>query len=133
MLNNSDKLIGEINGRDLAVSIVIGSIPSIGLFLLFILTIYNWALILTPLGLVFFTWSAYNQDGIRSRFSTALFWLSVEVFLAPVAMLMFLISGEGGGYDWAAAIADTIIFVVTWMLAWVVGIVLYLVSRRLEE
>lgn len=133
MPNSLAESVREINERDLAFSLGAGFIPTIGLFLLLAISIENWVKSLSLIGWVLFTWSAYNREGIQSRIGLGLFWLSAEAFLAPVAMLIFLISGESGGLDFAALIANAIIFVVTWMLAWVVGIVIYLVSRRLEE
>ncbi len=133
MPNSLAQSIREINERDLVISIAIGFIPTIGLFLSLAITISNWVPPLTLIGWGLFTWSAYNREGIRARLSVGLFWLSAEVFLAPVAMFIFLISGESGDLDFASLIGNAIIFVVTWMLAWVVGIVVYLVSRRLEE
>lgn len=133
MANSLAKSVLEINERDLASSIVVGFIPTLGLFLLLAITIDNWVRLLTLIGWGLFTWSAYDREGIYPRFGAGFFWLSVEAFLAPLAMFVFLISGDGGGPTLAGLIAKSGMFVVTWMLAWVVGIVLFLVSRRLER
>lgn len=132
MLDSLAKSVREINERNLAISLLVGIIPAVGLFVLLAISINNWIKPLTLLGWGLFTWPVYKRDGIRSRLSAGLFWFSAEVFLAPVAMFIFLISGESRELDFAALIAKTGIFVVTWMLAWVVGIVTYLVSRRLD-
>lgn len=126
------KSVREINERDLAVSIVAGFIPTAGLLVLLAIAIGDWEKPLSLLGWVLFTWSAYNREGIYPRIGAGLFWLSAEAFLAPVAMLMFLVSRDDFVLELSDLIANSILFVPTWMLGWVVGIVLYLVSRRFE-
>lgn len=126
------KSVREVNERDLVVSIIAGFIPTVGLFVSLAITIDNWEMALSLLGWVLFTWSAYRREGIYPRIGAGLFWLSVEAFLAPGVMLIFLISRDADPSELSVLLGNSIVFVATWIVGWGVGIVLLLVSRRFE-
>lgn len=130
---STNDIIQDIDVRDLSISIVLGFVPTVVLFVLLAISIGEWVKVLSVLGWIFFTWSIYGIERVTGKVSTVLFWLAVQAFLSPVAMFAFLITTENTGPDYIAWVGSAIFLVVTVILGWTVGIAFYLISKRFEN
>lgn len=129
--------IEGIEWRRLITAFVIALVPAFGAYMVVSVGANDPLLWVFPLSIVAFTYSLYGHEMIKGQVGAGLFWLAIEAFAAPIAILAFTVvytSEQTGAFAQAgAALGGTVIFLITWFLSWTVGVVLYLVSRRFER
>lgn len=126
-----------INWLDLVVSMSVGAVPAVGLAFLFsissIVPALTWVVLVA--GWIGFTYSAYQKERHTERIGAGLFWLAVEAFAAPISILGFL-SLSTRNVERLSLITVVLemagVFLVAWIVSWLLGVGLYLGSRRLE-
>lgn len=127
----------QVDAEAVLTSVVLAVLPALGLLSIVSLAaddVIGWVF---WLGLVGFTALLAPKDGWRPRIGASLSYLAVEAFLFPIAALIVAIGiaseatatfGQLG-----AGFAGAIYFVLTWLVSWSVGVVLYYVAGRFEE
>lgn len=119
------------------MSIVIAILPTIGLYVLvsaaFARTVY-WPLLV---GLVGFGYGLYHKEDRTDKAGATAYYLSIEAFLFPIAMLALSLQiawdQVRGIAMLGAGIGGTIVVVVSCVFGWSLAAVFYAISHRLER
>lgn len=127
--------VQKIDAKNLGISLVLGFVPTVGLTaeLAIGIPIESRLLLWSPLA--GFTYLLYRQTPTRNKVGSVLYYLSIEFFLLPMAILFFLFmrSREPNptGMEWlAGGIVDGIFLIVAIIIGLCGGIALYLMSKR---
>jgi hypothetical protein len=117
---------------------VVAILPAFGAYVLIGIATDVVTFTIFPIGLVLFGYLLYQRPTPKTMLGGMSFWLAIEFFLAPVAMLLFTIvhasqvgpqtaAGQAG-----AALGGFLLIVVAFIVAVPIGVVLYLISNRLD-
>lgn len=126
--------IGEIEGHRVVISFLIAIVPSIVAFFELAMATRSpsiWHLILPLIG---FTYLLYRYERNRNKTASMLFYLAVLAFLAPISVLIsaFVYASEQTNSfgQMGAVFGGGIAVVVTAIAGFFIGVVLYLISKR---
>lgn len=119
------------------MSILIAILPTIGLYVLvsaaFARTVY-WPLLV---GLVGFGYTLYKEEDRTDKAAKTAFYLSIEAFLFPIAMLALSLQiawdRVSGIAVLGAGIGGTVVVVVSCVVGWSLAVFFYAISHRLER
>lgn len=120
-----------------AVATGIGLIPSFGAYMLVSLGAYS-AVVIAFLGAIpLFAYLMYRQPNKKAMASSTFFWLGIESFLVPLAAIFYTASYSAQETTTAAeqagaAIGGGIVTIMAFVIGIPIGIVFYLLSRRLD-
>lgn len=112
-------------------------IPAFGAYMLVSVAAYDPIPAVLFIGIPVFAYLIYRRPGTKSMASGMFFWLSVESFLAPIAALFYTASYSAAETTTAAeeagaAIGGGIVTIMAFVIGVPLGLVFYLLSRRLE-
>lgn len=112
-------------------------IPAFGAYMLVSLAAYQAIALALIIAIPIFAYLFYRRPGTKSMASGMFFWLGVESFLAPVAALFYTASFSAAETTTAAeeagaAIGGGILTIMAFVIGVPLGVVFYLISRRLE-
>jgi len=128
--------VNAIDGKDLVLSIALAFIPALGLALEFAFSVQQGSPAMFWIPWIGFTYLIYRHRPLRNKGAAVLFYLAVESFLLPVSVIastFILVSEqEGGLQQLGAAISSGVVIILAFVVGLVAGIVLYLISNRLE-
>lgn len=119
----------------LVVALALAILPAFGAYMIVSLSLAEPRLWILPAGILVFGYAIYGPDTVTAQIGATLFWLSIDSFLAPLAIGALgatVASQQSGVAAIGAGIGAGLMFVVTWVLAWTVGLVLFLLARRFE-
>lgn len=126
-----------INWKRVGKAIVIALLPAIAAYMLVSIAANEVLGVVFIVALALFAYLLYQYQTTKGMLGGMCFWLAIEAFLAPVAMLIYTFvyaseetssaAGEAG-----AALGGTFLTIVAFVVGIPLGIVLYLVSGRLE-
>lgn len=126
----------SINVRNLLVAVVLAFIPAVVLAIELFVAFRDGSAWMFWAPWAGFTFLLYRQRPLRNKGAAVLFYLAVEAFILPVVMLVstyvFTSQQEAGLSQLGAAIGGGFLVVVTAVVGFAVGVVLYLISNRLE-
>jgi hypothetical protein len=127
--------IQNIDGKNLGVSVLFAFIPAVGLAAELAIGVPIESGLLFWLPLAGFTYLLYHQHPTRNKAGSILYYLSIEFFLLPIAILTFWLMREGetsptAMEQLAGGIAAGIFLVVAIIIGFCGGIALYLISKR---
>lgn len=115
----------------------IGFLPAFGAYMLISVASYGAIVAVLPIGIAVFGYLLYDRPTTKAMFGGAFFWLAVEALLSPVFMIFYTVAfaseetttaaGEAG-----AAIGGGILVIMAFVVGLPVGIVFYLISRKLD-
>lgn len=119
------------------LAVAIGLIPAFGLYVMTSVALFDPIPAVLLIGIVVFGYLLYRQPTIKAMFGGASFWLAVESFLTPLALLVYTFSfaaeEAGTGAEQAgAAIGGGLLILLAFVIAVPLGIVFYLVSGKLS-
>lgn len=127
--------VREIDVKNLGISLVLAFIPTVGLVMELAIgaPVDSRLLFWSPLAI--FTYLLYRKNSTRNKAGSVLYYLSIEFFLLPVAMLFFLFmrtrEANPTGTEWlAGGIVDGIFLIAAVIIGFCGGIALYLISKR---
>lgn len=138
----------ETAARDLdptagIVSVLLAIPPSLALYFVAFFALIGsasadaiiWGIIISLLGgPVVFGWLLYGQPTHRQRVSAMFFYVAILAFAFPLAAFVgfaLLNSSAGGGAFGLAS--GVVVMVLTGIVTWTVGLVCYLLSKRLRR
>lgn len=112
-------------------------LPAFGAYMLVSLAAYQIMPIVFWAGIPVFGYLIYRREGRGDMASGMFFWLSLEAFLSPLAAILYTMSYSAAETTTAAeqvgaGIGGGIITIFAFLIGLPVGIVLYLISRRLD-
>lgn len=112
-------------------------LPAFGAYMLVSLAAYEVMPVVLLLAIPIFGYLIYRKETRNDMASGMFFWLAVEAFLSPLAAIVYTSSYSAAETTTAAeqagaAIGGGIVTVLAFVVGLPVGIVLYLISRRLE-
>lgn len=128
---------GGINWRNAIAATVLALVPAFGAYMAVGIAASDVLVWVFFVAIPVFGYLLYQRPTIKTMFGGMCFWLAVEVFLAPFILLIFTIGfasqevGTAAGQA-GAAIGGFLLVVVAFIVGLPVGIVLYLISRRLD-
>lgn len=134
-LGNAKRTVRSIDPASAAVSVVLALVPGVVFLVMWILAIWDWALPAAIVAWALFTWSVYNRERLTGRVGAVIFWLSIEALLAPIVYVAwwFRTPPSGGKVTIFEELAGAGVFVLGAFFCLIIGGVLYLISRRLEQ
>ncbi|WP_257627596.1 zinc ribbon domain-containing protein [Haloplanus salinarum] len=126
-----------INWGHAAKAVAVGFIPALGAYVGVSVAAYQAIGIVLVLGIPIFGYLLYQRSTVKAMVGGACFWLAIEAFLTPLALLIYTFAfasqesmtaaGQAG-----AAIGGIILVIVAFLVGFPIGVVLYLISRRLD-
>jgi len=126
-----------IDWKHAGVATLIALIPAFGVYMLISIATYSVSGLAFFVALPLFGYLLYQRPTGKAMLGGMCFWLAVEAFLSPVVMLFYTATysaqetstaaGEAG-----AAIGGGLLMIMAFVVGLPIGIVLYLVSRRLD-
>jgi hypothetical protein len=132
--------VSEESGFDAkhaAKAVLIGLIPAFGLYIMTSVAFYNAIPAILLVGIVGFGYLLYRRPTTKAMFGGASFWLAIESFLTPLALLVYTFSfasqeTQTGAEQAGAAIGGFVLVIGAFVVGIPLGIVFYLVSKRLD-
>jgi hypothetical protein len=114
-----------------------GLIPAFGAYMLVSMAAYEAIVPVFLFGIPVFGFLLYRRASKKAMASGMFFWIAVESFLTPLAAIFYTSSysakeAESAAEQAGAAIGGGIVTVFAFILGLSIGIVFYLLSRRLE-
>lgn len=126
-----------INWAHAAKATAIGFVPALGAYMGVSIAAYQAIGIVLVLGIPIFGYLLYQRPTTKAMVGGASFWLAIEAFLTPLALLIYTFvfasqetmtsAGQAG-----AAIGGFVMVIVAFVVGFPIGIVLYLISGRLD-
>lgn len=98
---------------------------------------YNAIVLVFFVGIPIFAYLFYQRQSIKSMGSGMLFWLAIEAFLMPLAAIVYTFAFSAAetsseAEQAGAAIGGGLLTVIAFVIGIPVGLVFYLLSRKLE-
>lgn len=116
---------------------MLGILPTFGLYAIVSYAADDPLVWLFWVGIAAFAAMLYPKAEWPERVGASLFYLAIEAFLLPIAVLVVtvgLVSETAGPFARiGAGIGAGVVFLAAWFVSWMVGVVLYLVSGRFES
>lgn len=131
-----DESLEDLDAWILLGAVLTGLFPAIGAYITIGLAVGPIPWLFLVLWLIFAV--AFSQKhNFKHQIGAGVFWLAIEAFLFPIAILVFafvFVTEQTNPFAAAGgAIGGGILFIVSWFIAWLVGVVLYLISNRFES
>jgi hypothetical protein len=116
---------------------VIGFIPALGLYVMTSIAFYDPIPAVLLIGVVVFGYLLYKRPTAKTMFGGASFWLAIESFLTPLALLIYTFSfasqeTQTGAEQAGAAIGGFVLVIIAFVICVPLGIVFYLIARKLD-
>lgn len=126
-----------INWRHAAAAVAFALLPAIGAYLGASIALYKAVGIVFVIALPAFAYLLYKRPTKKAMAGGMCFWLAIEAFLTPFILLIytFVFASQEtatGAEQAGAAIGGFIMVIVAFVVGLPIGIVLYLISRRLD-
>lgn len=127
--------VRNINGKNLGISLVLAFIPTVGLAVELSIGVPIETPLLFWAPLAGFTYLLYRHTTTRNKGGSVLYYLSIEFFLLPVAMLFFLLMRTGETNPTGTELLGDLLTEGLFLLGAIIiglcgGIALYLISKR---
>jgi hypothetical protein len=119
------------------IAVAIGFIPALGLYIMTSVAFFDPIPAVLLVGIVLFGYLLYRRPTAKSMVGGASFWLAIESFLTPLALLIYTFSfaaqeTQTGAGQAGAAIGGFVLVIAAFVIGVPLGIVFYLVSKRLD-
>ena len=123
--------------KNAVIAALIGIIPAFGLYAMTSIAFFDPIPAIFLIGIVVFGYLLYRRPTVKAMFGGASFWLAIESFLTPLALLIYTFSfasqeTQTGAEQAGAAIGGFVLVIGAFVIGVPLGIVFYLASRKLD-
>jgi hypothetical protein len=126
-----------IDIKHLGKALIIALIPAFGLYVMTSIALFDPIPAVFFVGIAAFGYLLYKRPTTKRMAGGASFWLAIESFLTPLALLIYTFSfasqeTQTGAGEAGAAIGGFILVIIAFVICVPLGIVFYLISGKLD-